>query len=166
MRVVLRTIGWILERASVFSNVCRSAYKTSLVHHGANCMIGGGCSLSEPSHIHLGDNTYINGGVLAASPSAHIRIGSNCMLSYGVHLRTDMHRHARVDVPMREQGHEERDIVIGNDVWIGYGAQIMSGVTIGDGTIVGAGAIVTKDIPSFVVAAGIPARVVKRRVKD
>ena len=163
MRIVLRLIGWLLEKASVFSSVCRSAYKTSLVHHGTNCKIGGACSLSEPSHIHLGDNTYVNGGVLAASPNAYIRIGSNCMLSYGVHLRTDMHRHERTDVPMCEQGHEESDIVIGDDVWIGYGAQVMSGVLVGKGAIIGAGAIVTKDVPPYTVAVGVPARVVKNR---
>lgn len=163
MKSLLRALGWFLERASVFSNVCKSAYKTNLVHHGANCMIGGGCSLSEPSHIYLGDKTIVNGGVLAASPNAYIRVGSNCMLSYGVHLRTDMHRHDKVDVPMQEQGHEEHDIVIGDDVWIGYGAQVMSGVAIGDGAIVGAGAIVTKDIPAYTVAVGVPARVIAKR---
>lgn len=161
--MMLRVIGWLLEKASVFSCVCKSAYKTCLVHHGANCKVGGNCSLSEPSHIHLGDNTYVNGGVLAASPGAHIRIGSNCMLSYGVHIRTEMHCHERTDVPMREQGHEESDIFIGDDVWIGYGAQVMPGVSIGDGSIVGAGSIVTKDVPSYVVVVGVPARVIKSR---
>lgn len=85
------------------------------------------------------------------------------MLSYGVHLRTDMYRHDKVDVLMREQGHEEHDIVIGDDVLIGYGAQVMSGVAIGDGAIVGAGAIVTKDIPAYTVAVGVPARVIAKR---
>ncbi len=55
------------------------------------------------------------------------------------------------------------DIVIGNDVWIGYDAVILSGVNIGDGAIVGTRAVVTKDIPPYTVVGGIPAREIKRR---
>ncbi len=62
------------------------------------------------------------------------------------------------------QGHTERDIIIGDDVWIGYGAQIMSGVTIGRGAVVAAGAVVTKDIPPYEVWGGVPAKKIKERV--
>lgn len=54
-------------------------------------------------------------------------------------------------------------IIIGNDVWIGYRAIIMDGVTIGDGAIIGANAVVTKDIPPYAIAVGVPAKVVKYR---
>ena len=114
-------------------------------------------------NISIGARSYVNGGMLAASPNAHILIGEDCMLSYGVHLRTDMHRHGDIDVPMNQQGHDEADIVIGNDVWVGYGAQIMSGVTIGSHSIVGAGAVVTHDVPEFAVVGGVPARLLKWR---
>ena len=55
------------------------------------------------------------------------------------------------------------DIVIGNDVWIGYDAVIMSGVTIGDGAIIGTRAVVTKDVPPFAVVGGVPAKIIKYR---
>ena len=55
------------------------------------------------------------------------------------------------------------DIVIGNDVWIGYEATILSGVTIGDGAIIGAKAVVTKDVPAYSVVGGVPAKEIKRR---
>lgn len=55
------------------------------------------------------------------------------------------------------------DIVIGNDVWIGYDAIIMSGVKIGDGAIIGTRAVVTKDVPPYTIVGGIPARVIKKR---
>ena len=58
------------------------------------------------------------------------------------------------------------DIVIGNDVWIGYEAVIMAGVTIGDGAIIGARAVVTKDVPSYTVAGGIPAKPIKKRYPE
>ena len=54
------------------------------------------------------------------------------------------------------------DIVIGNDVWIGYQAVVLSGVKIGDGAIIGAGSVVTKDIPPYTIAAGVPARVIRK----
>ncbi|WP_026195471.1 CatB-related O-acetyltransferase [Mariprofundus ferrooxydans] len=57
-------------------------------------------------------------------------------------------------------------IVIGNDVWIGYGATILSGVTIGNGAVVGAKAVIAKDIPPYSIVVGNPARVIKRRFDD
>ena len=58
------------------------------------------------------------------------------------------------------------DIVIGNDVWIGYEAVIMAGVTIGDDAIIGARAVVTKDVPPYTVAGGIPAKPIKKRYPE
>lgn len=58
------------------------------------------------------------------------------------------------------------DIVIGNDVWIGYEAVIMAGVTIGDGAIIGARAVVTKDVPPYTVAGGIPTKPIKKRYPE
>ena len=55
---------------------------------------------------------------------------------------------------MSRQGHDEADIVIGDDVWVGYGAQIMAGVTVGSHSIVGAGAVVTHDVPEFAIVGG------------
>ena len=58
------------------------------------------------------------------------------------------------------------DIVIGNDVWIGYEAVVMAGVTIGDGAIIGAQAVVTKDVPPYTIVGGVPAREIRRRFSD
>ncbi len=58
------------------------------------------------------------------------------------------------------------DIIIGNDVWIGYEAMIMQGVKIGDGAIIGARAIVTKDVPSYTIVSGIPAKEIKKRYSE
>lgn len=55
------------------------------------------------------------------------------------------------------------DIVIGNDVWIGYEAVVMAGVTIGDGAIIGSRAVVTKDVPSYTIAGGVPAKPIRKR---
>lgn len=58
------------------------------------------------------------------------------------------------------------DIVVGNDVWIGYEAVIMAGVTLGDGAIIGARAIVTKDVPPYTIVGGVPAKEIRKRFSD
>lgn len=58
------------------------------------------------------------------------------------------------------------DIVIGNDVWIGYEAVILAGVTIGDGAVIGARAVVTKDVPPYAIVGGVPARVIRSRFPE
>lgn len=142
---------------------CVSAYLYSLVKNQGGGFIAPRTVLLHPENIYLGKNSYINGGMIAASAEARIVIGDNCMISYDVHLRVDSHRHDRVDVPMIGQGHIHQDIVVGDDVWIGYGAQVMSGVSIGSGSIVAAGAVVTKNVPPLSIVAGVPAKVIKKR---
>lgn len=61
---------------------------------------------------------------------------------------------------------DKGDIVIGNDVWIGYEAVIMSGVTIGDGAIIGARAVVSKDVPPYTIVGGVPAKPIRKRFSD
>lgn len=58
------------------------------------------------------------------------------------------------------------DIIIGNDVWIGYEAVILAGVSIGDGAIIGARAVVTKDVPPYTIVGGVPAKSIKKRFSD
>ncbi len=58
------------------------------------------------------------------------------------------------------------DIVIGNDVWIGYQAVILAGVTIGDGAIIGSRAVVTKDVPAYTIVCGVPAKPIRRRFPE
>ncbi len=58
------------------------------------------------------------------------------------------------------------DVLIGNDVWIGYGARLLAGVTISDGAVVAAGSVVTKDVEPYCIVGGIPARVIRKRFSD
>jgi maltose O-acetyltransferase len=90
---------------------------------------------------------------------ASIRIGAACQLAPRVQLLTATHP---IDPEPRRIGWESAEqIAVGDNVWLGGGAIVCPGVTIGDDTVVGAGAVVTRDLPAGVVAAGVPARVLR-----
>ncbi len=133
----------------------KGSYNSALVNNPTgSAYVSGKVLLGYPEHIKIGRNSYVNGGQLCASENAFITIGDDCLLSYHVHLRTDMHLYKMQMLPICEQGYKEADIVIGNDVWIGYGAQIFGGVTLGDGCVIGAGTVVTKDVKPYQVVVG------------
>lgn len=69
----------------------------------------------------------------------------------------------KADMAMNEQEWVEKDVVVGNDVWLGANVVVVPGVTIGDHSIIAAGAVVTKDIPAYSIAGGVPAKVIKER---
>lgn len=120
--------------------------------------------VSNPENIYIGSNTCINGyTMMCAGKNSKIIIGEDCLISYHVHIRTTTHNYEDKNVLIRNQGHKENDIIIGNDVWIGFGAQIMSGITIEDGAVIAAGAVVTKNVPKYSVVAGVPAKIIKYR---
>ncbi len=73
------------------------------------------------------------------------------------------HNFADTSQKIIDQGVTCKGIVIEDDCWLGFGVKVLDGVTIGKGSVIGAGAIVTKDIPPFSIAVGVPARVIKSR---
>jgi acetyltransferase-like isoleucine patch superfamily enzyme len=119
---------------------------------------------------------------LSASPGARIRIGDGCAFNTGCHIvavesveigdhtliaefcsiRDQNHAFEDRTRPISEQGFTGGPVRIGSNVWIGRGVFVGAGVTIGDGAVIGANSVVTRDIPANVVAAGAPARVVRR----
>ena len=68
-----------------------------------------------------------------------------------------------VERPIRLQGIYKRDVTVGHNCWIGYGACILRGVTVGNNAVVGTSAVVTKDVPDNAVVGGVPARVIRMR---
>jgi len=92
-----------------------------------------------------------------------VSIGRECVIADRVMLIDFDHGAAEVERPIRLQGIYKRDVRVGNNVWIGYGACVLRGVTVGDNAIIGANAVVTRDVPPNAVVAGVPARVVRMR---
>jgi len=110
------------------------------------------------SHISIGAATFVNFGCVMLDV-APIRIGEHCQIATGVHVVTATHP---IDPEPRRLGWESAEpITLGDNVWLGSAAVVCPGVTIGDDTVVGAGAVVTRDLPAGVVAAGVPAQVLR-----
>jgi len=139
--------------------------KFSRIQKGSDSVIGLKTKTMNNHNIFLGKNSYINGGYLLSGKNFKIIIGDNCLLSYEIHLRTSSHNYLNKEQLIRLQGEFEKDIVIGNDCWIGFGAQVLPGVNIADGSVIGAGAIVTNNTEPYSVYAGVPARKIKNRVR-
>ena len=127
--------------------------------------VGEGCFIESPyfanwggHHVHLGRNVYANAG-LTLVDDTHIYIGDYTMLAPNVVLATAGHP---IDPELRMKGLQyNMPVRIGKNCWLGAGVIVMPGVTIGDNTVIGAGSVVTKDIPSGVVAVGNPCRVLR-----
>ena len=119
-------------------------------------------ALTDTASFVLGDGVGLNGTSITAR-SRTIRIGNNTLIAPNVVIvDSDFHEYwppgGRADAPGFEH---DADVSIGTNVWIGMRSIVLKGVTIGDGTIIAAGSVVTGDIPSNVLAGGVPARVIR-----
>jgi acetyltransferase-like isoleucine patch superfamily enzyme len=112
--------------------------------------------------VRIGAKTVL-GEDCTISAYQHVSIGEQCIVADRVMLIDFDHNVAEVDRPIRIQGIYKRDVRVGNNVWIGFGAQILRGVSVGDNSIVGAGAVVNRDVPANAVVAGVPARLIRMR---
>jgi acetyltransferase-like isoleucine patch superfamily enzyme len=112
--------------------------------------------------VSIGAKTVL-GQECTISAFQHVSIGRECVIADRVMLIDFDHGAVEVDRPVRLQGIYKRDVHVGNNVWIGYGACILRGVTVGDNAIIGTSAVVTHDVPANAVVAGVPARVIRMR---
>lgn len=127
--------------------------------------IGENCYIEPPfhanfggHHCHFGKNIYVNYN-LTAVDDTHIYVGDNTMIAPNVILASAAHP---LDPEERRKGYQyNQPVHIGKNCWLGAGVIVVPGVSIGDDTVIGAGSVVTKDIPSGVVAVGNPCRVIK-----
>ena len=112
--------------------------------------------------VEIGEKTVM-GQECTISAYQRVRIGQQCVIADRAMFIDFDHGVVEVDRPIRLQGIYKRDVEVGSNVWIGYGACILRGVRVGDNSIVGTNAVVTKDVPANAVVAGIPARVIRMR---
>lgn len=142
-------IGVYLRRAFLM-RVLDFCHPTAVIEFG---------TLFSQVGAELGENVYIG-------PRCHlglVTIGKDTLIGPAVHIPSGARTHGTDDpnIPIREQGHERRRVTIGEGAWIGSAAVVMADV--GAGTVVGAGAVVTNPLPDYVIAVGVPAKVIRSR---
>jgi len=154
--LLYRSYNWTLEsdvdtRKDIFSKLFGSFGKNLVIRAPFYCDYG--------INLHLGDNVYMNLNCVILD-CAKVTIGNNTMFGPDVKIFTAAHP---IDAQKRiSDGFDiAKEIVIGNNVWIGGGAIVNPGVTIGDNAVIGSGSVVTKNIPSNCVAVGNPCKVIK-----
>ena len=133
------------------------------VGFGRFVWIGDGTKIRcHEGEVTIGAKTVI-GQDCTISAYQHVSIGRECILADRVMLIDFDHGVVEVERPIRLQGIYKRDVDVGHNVWMGYGACVLRGVSIGDNSIVGTNAVVTRSAPANAVLAGVPARVIRMR---
>ncbi len=154
---------------------------------GKNCLIGDNCLLEAKTggSISIGNNVCIGRGTLIRTGLGSIEIGDNTGLAayshvsaHGTKVRLGKsvaiaaysyingsagYDFGSFDKPMTDQPVYGKGIVIEDDVWLGAGVYVLDGNNIGTGSVIGTAAVVTKDIPEYSIAVGVPAKVIKKR---
>jgi acetyltransferase-like isoleucine patch superfamily enzyme len=112
----------------------------------------------------IGEGTHVQAGCNLKGFLGSVRIGRNVQIA--PHCGFSPYEHSFEDrrAPIKSQGiRSAGDVVLEDDVWLGLGVKVLEGVRIGQGAVIGAGAVVTKDIPAYAIAVGVPARVIRMR---
>jgi acetyltransferase-like isoleucine patch superfamily enzyme len=137
--------------------------KGATVRLGRWSWIGHGCKIRvHEGELELGAKSVL-GQECTVSAFQHVAIGRECIVADRVMLIDFDHGMVEVERPIREQGIYKRDVNVGHNVWIGYGACLLRGVTVGDNAVIGTSSVVTCDVPENAVVGGIPARVIRMR---
>lgn len=164
----------------------RYYYRSRLNKSGSRLSIGRFVEFSSPQNISFGDEIYIvDGAVLRADDGTIITgdkfavngnariiadcggkiiIGNSVMIGPNTVIRASNHQFKDVSEDIWLQGQTGGVIIIGDDVWVAANVVILPGVKVGSHSVIAAGAVVTKDVPEYSVVAGVPAKLIQKRV--
>ena len=171
-RLLVR-LGWLKLRfrgrlktdgfAFVCPGVTLEIGKDAVVHLGRWSWIGHGSKIrAHEGEVRIGAKSVL-GQECTISAFQHVSIGRECIVADRVMLIDFDHGVVEVERPIRHQGIYKRDVRVGNNVWIGYGAAFLRGVTVGDNAVIGTYTVVNKDVPANAVVAGVPVRLLRMR---
>lgn len=173
------------EKCFISSDACFVGF-TDNISLGDHVFLGNRVKLScdkSSSRIEIGSNTQIHDSSMLLTYGGSIIVGSECSINpmcilYGhggliignqvrIAAQTVIipanHNFSDIDQPICKQGHQAKGITIEDNVWIGSSVKILDGCRIGSGSVIGAGSVVTKSVPPFSIAVGVPAKVIKKR---
>jgi len=178
---------WLFNRESTAEEKAAQAEYQALLGRLYGVTVGANCYLSPAAAIigfppgetfKMGNDGFVAGGCYV---TGEVSLGKNCTLNPYATVRGKFrggdgvrigayacivgfnHGYARIDVPIHEQPHTSRGIVLGDDIWVGAQVTIIDGVTVGSHSILAAGAIVTKDVPDYAIVGGNPAKILRMR---
>jgi acetyltransferase-like isoleucine patch superfamily enzyme len=171
--LLIARLGWLKLRfgrrlqtdgiAFVCPGVKFEIGKDAVVHLGRWSWLGHGCKVrAHEGEVRIGAKSVL-GQECTISAFQHVSIGRECIVADRVMMIDFDHGVVEVERPIRTQGIYKRDVRIGHNVWIGYGACFLRGVTVGDNAVVGTYAVVTRDVPENAVVAGVPAKLLRMR---
>lgn len=157
------TSYWKLFFKSTMVSLCKSKFK----RFDKTAEVRPGAFITGCSKISIGERVIIRPFSViqtdASKNGEEIVIEDNVMVAPGVHIYTNNHSFSDPSKPLIDQGYDEvAKVILRKGCWIGANVIILAGVTVGENSVIAAGSIVTRSIPARVVAAGIPARVVKK----
>jgi len=162
-------IHWELMRRGAFArwplhgNVLE-ALREGRLQVGSEVLFEPGVWITAPgeARVRIGAGSFLNQGVMLASEQL-VEIGEHCMLANGCFVSDANHRFDDPQKPITWQGFQSKGPTrIGDNCWLGANVVVTSGVSIGERCVIGANSVVTRDIEPFSIAAGLPARVLKR----
>ncbi len=165
-RRFLTSAGWRWETDGLLFLGRRLEIQISrrgVVRFGRFAWIGDGTKIRcHEGEVIIGPKTVL-GQECTISAYKHVRIGEQCVIADRAMFIDFDHGMVEVERPIRVQGIYKRDVDIGSNVWIGYGACILRGVKVGDNAVIGTNSVVTRDVPPNAVVGGIPAQIIRMR---
>ena len=165
-RRLLTTAGWRWETDGLLFLGRRLEIqigKRGRIRFGRFVWIGDGTKIRcHEGEVIIGAKTVL-GQECTISAYQHVRIGEQCVIADRAMFIDFDHGTVEVERPIRIQGIYKRDVDVGSNVWIGYGACVLRGVKVGDNAVVGTNSVVTADVPANAVVGGVPAKVIRMR---
>lgn len=149
---LLNKIYSLFEKANMEKQLSKLKYIGKGVIVKNEVMFVNASTITIKDFTMIGERCYLRGG-------GNIVIGEYCQIANNVIIVTTNHL---LNKDLYYGNIENKDVVIGNNVWIGSGAKIMPGVNIGNNSVIGAGAVVTKDVEADVIVGGVPAKLIKK----
>lgn len=165
--VAVETISWIVFLLPRFRllNALKSAYLRRFfgAKIGTQVVFYPGVWIFTGRNLVVGDNVDFAKDVLITTDGG-VTVGHRTLVGYRSQILSANHNVPPKPQRIFEAGHTKAPVKIGDDVWIGANSIILPGVEIGSGSVIAAGSVVTKNVPAFSYAAGVPARVIKERI--